>query len=43
MIESRLFRDAGVVEVLPSGTLRAVDFQRAAAMAWRQETRGGAR
>ena len=32
MIEARLFRDDGVVEVLPSGALTAVDFEQLAAL-----------
>jgi hypothetical protein len=32
MIEAKLFRDEGVVEVLPSGALRAVDFEQLAAL-----------
>jgi len=32
MIEAKLFRAEGVVEVLPSGALRAVDFEQLAAL-----------
>jgi hypothetical protein len=32
VIEAQLFRDQGVVEVFPSGTLRAVDFAQLAAL-----------
>ena len=32
MIEAQLFRDDGIVEVFPSGTLKAVDFQQLAAL-----------
>lgn len=32
MIEAKLFREAGVVEVLPSGALKAVDFEQLAAL-----------
>jgi hypothetical protein len=32
MIEARLFRDDGVVEVVPSGSLKAIDFQQLAAL-----------
>ena len=32
MIEAKLFREEGVVEVLPSGALKAVDFEQLAAL-----------
>lgn len=32
MIEAQLFRDEGVAEVFPSGTLKAVDFEQLAAL-----------
>jgi hypothetical protein len=32
MIEAQLFRDDGIVEVFPSGSLKAVDFQQLAAL-----------
>jgi len=32
MIEAKLFREEGVVEVLPSGALKAVDFDQLAAL-----------
>ena len=32
MIEAKLFREQGVVEVLPSGALKAVDFEQLAAL-----------
>ena len=32
MIEAKLFRDDGVVEVVPSGALKAVDFEQLAAL-----------
>lgn len=32
MIEAQLFRAAGIVEVFPSGTLKAVDFEQLAAL-----------
>jgi hypothetical protein len=32
VIEAHLFRDAGVLEVFPSGTLTAVDFEQLAAL-----------
>lgn len=32
MIEGRLFREEGIVEVFPSGTLKAIDFEQLAAL-----------
>jgi hypothetical protein len=32
MIEAKLFREEGVVEVLPSGALKAIDFEQLAAL-----------